>query len=144
MRRKMEPQTLFRARFTVAWPIWAGGYPNQREALDTLAAYEDIVMRDVKERVNSLLGQGFTLSAFQYYAGSHNPIVGLWPRTHDPNSITFLIEVEANSETLLAHKDLTNKITDVAGDLEGMIATFFRTYMPHAQEGANIYDVESR
>jgi hypothetical protein len=137
-------RTAFRAQFDVAWPIWAGGYPTQEVALDTLGQCEADLRFAVEQRMKQLLGVKFELATFNYQGSGYRPISNLWPSTHPPNSVSIFVEVEAPEEFLIPSESLEDLCSPSVEDIAGLITTFFRDRMPGASAGADIYDVETR
>lgn len=140
----MEENAVFRALLVVAWPIWAGGYPTQQQALRAFEDRRDALAATIGDRLHSLLGPTFSLAELHFQIGTHSPVSGLWPRDYVPNSINIVVVVNASNSSLLSTGNLTSKVTDAVEDIGGLLSTFSRTYMPHAKEGANIYDVTNR
>jgi hypothetical protein len=140
----MKYGVVFRVQLTIAWPIWAGGYPTQEEALQVLNQQRDTFVALLEERLQLLLGNGFSLSNFVCQIGAYVPISSLFPAYYVPNSISLLLEVSAQYSSLMESNNSSSKITDAVEDLAGLIKTFSMTHMPGASDGANLYDVSSR
>lgn len=134
---------VFSARFVVAWPIWAGGYPDQQDALRTLNAAKEVLYSALSERVSSLLGNEFSLNKFVYHAGGHSPIDGLQSRDYASNSLELFIEVFAPIDELKKQKNISSTVAELVKELTGLCTRFFRKQMPGALEGANLYEVKS-
>lgn len=139
----MEESAVFRALYVVAWPIWAGGYPTQQEALRAFEDHREPMTAAIEERLHLLLGASFSLAKLHCQVGTHSPVSGLWPRDFVPNSINIVVVVNAPSSTL-PPGNLTSRVADAVEDLGGLLYTFSLAYMLGAKEGANIYDVTSR
>jgi hypothetical protein len=140
----MEESVVFRAQFMVAWPIWAGGYPTQQQALRVFEEHRETLVGALHERLHSLLGTGFSLGDLHCQIGTHSPIRGLWPQGYVPNSINIVVVVSAPDSRLQQLSNLTSRVEDAVEGLADMLSTFSLTHMPGAQQGANIYDVASR
>jgi hypothetical protein len=135
---------MFRASFDVAWPLWAGGYPSQDEALKVLKDSEGDLRFAIEQRIKQLFGVELELSQFRYQGGSYRAITNLWPRDNPPNSLNLLLEVRAPETIINRREGLDVAIPEAVEDLATLVMTFFRDRMPGARRGANIYDVETR
>lgn len=140
----MDKSTVFRALYVVAWPIWAGGYPTQQQALNAFEVHRKHLTVAIGDRLQSLLGATFSLAELHCQIGTHSPVSGLWPRDYVPNSINVVVVVNAPASSLQPSGNLTSKVADAVEDIGGVLSTFSLTYLPGAKEGANIYDVTSR
>jgi len=140
----MKETTVFRAQFIIAWPIWAGGYPTQEQALQVIEQNKAAIVAMFNERLHSLLGEEFFIQGFHYQIGAHAPISGLWPNNLLSNSVN-LITIVGASQTVASARNLTDKIANAVEDLAGLLSAFSKERMPHAAAGANLYDgVHSR
>jgi hypothetical protein len=136
---------VFRVRFIVAWPIWAGGYPDQQESLRVLNQHRATVSNHLETQVRSILGQEFRLADFHYDIGTYAPIGGDRPKTPTPNSVELYVAVNAPSSAssaLRGYANLSRAVSDLTEDIRGLIQTLFITYMPGVSQGANIYIVD--
>lgn len=136
----MKETTVFRAQFIIAWPIWAGGYPTQEQALQVIEQNKAAIVAMFNERLHSLLGEEFFIQGFHYQLGAHAPISGLWPNNLLSNSVN-LITIVGASQTVASARNLTDKIANAVEDLAGLLSAFSKERMPHAAAGANLYDV---
>src|SRR5262249_33437774 len=65
--------SVFRVHFDVAWPVWAGGYPSQNEALQTFAENEADLRFAIEQRIKQLFGVAFELALFHHQGSGHRP-----------------------------------------------------------------------
>src|SRR5437773_11490034 len=98
--------SVFRADFDVAWPVWAGGYPSQKKALEIFAQNEADLRFAIEQRMKQLLGVEFELALFRHQGSGHRPIASLWPKSHPPNSLSLLVEVRAPDAALRLGENL--------------------------------------
>jgi hypothetical protein len=139
----MKETTVFRAQFIVAWPIWAGGYPTQQQALEVVEQNRVAIIAMLNERLHSLLGEEYSIQELQRQLGTYTPISGLWPDNPPPNSVN-LITIIGASQSAAPKSNLADKIANTVEDLAGLLSAFSKEEMPGAASGANIYDVTSQ
>lgn len=134
MGEPMPEDWVFAATYTVAWPIWAGGYPTQERALAAVNEHESELRSLVAARLERGLGGPVTLIP-SWQAGDYRHISGLSPRSPEPNSLNLLLL--ASSPASKDAPDIASAVEDLAHD----IADFVKRRMPGASRGANLYDV---
>jgi hypothetical protein len=125
------------ARFTVAWPIWAGGYPEQSDVLGLLNKHDDRLRRRLDICLKSALGSGFALKTLTYQGNGYVPLEGLLPRQPQENSIELDISLFGPGHT---SAELHEFVSD---RLAKEIKNFIEKYVRQSWEGANIFDVNS-
>jgi len=90
----------FKAEFVIAWPIWAGGYPIQANALRALNKKKKVLVTTLEERLHSLLDVGFSIDELNYRIGGYSAIFGLFPSDYPPNSLILQMSVNAYPQIL--------------------------------------------
>lgn len=133
-----------RAQFSMAWAVWAGGYPKPEEALGVVRGLHEELQRSIVQRLGAHLGANFEVLNVQIQIGGYRPIRRLWPDSRPPNSLDIFVTVRALSSALSRHEGLANEMERLIGDLANSIKTFSQENMPGARRGANAYDVEGR
>jgi hypothetical protein len=139
----MLDDVVFRAQFAIAWPIWAGGYPTQSDALQVLQLGETALRAALTERLRQLLDVDLRVE-LDSRIGAHAPLNGLWPKDYVPNSVDLFAVVYAPGVGVRHLANLTSRIGDAVEDVAGLVAGFAREQMPGAKRGANLYDVSGR
>src|SRR5215469_3583289 len=100
MSEPLPERCVFRARYTVAWPIWAGGYPTQGSALSTLDEHASELTAQMRAHLLSSFGDQFDKqfeTKLSWQANDYQPIPGLSPRSSVPNSVELTVTVLAVS-----------------------------------------------
>lgn len=139
-----EEVTVFRVHLSVAWPIWAGGYPTQAQALDWFEHQLTSLRADLPATLMRTLGHGFSIQETWVTRGGYQPIQGLSPNPPEQNSIDLDLVVGGSRGYLERSEDIGDRIERLCQELEGLIAVKVRAGMPDAATGANLYDVISR
>jgi hypothetical protein len=129
-----ELKRIFQVHYVVGWPVWAGGYHTQQEAL--AAANADV--RNLEALVSSSL-RGFIPRSepvsVMWQLGGYRAIQGLNPPSPVPNSLKLAI-------TIFVWGRRNKTFDDVAaGSIAYVIEDWVERSMPGADKGANIYDV---
>jgi hypothetical protein len=117
---------VFNARFRVTWPYFAGGYPNNQQALDAYNKHQSALQSQVARTIAERLGPGFHVE-------------NLSARPFEPSGIELTVAVEAPSHEGEIDSSL---IENVVRELGCGIKEFFQLQMPGAPAGANAYDVD--
>lgn len=143
-------QYMFRATYTVAWPIWAGGYPTQERALATVNEHKGELRSLAAARLESSSGQQPEL-ILSWQAMGYQPISGLSPGSPQPNSLKLTIGVLADYSVdtpdiawpSIAVLELYQSFAQptTVQELTKDIAYFIKRHMPGAPQGANHYEV---
>jgi hypothetical protein len=142
----------FREQYTVAWPIWAGGYPAQEHALAIVNEHEGELSSLVAARLESSYGKQLELT-LSWQAMGYRPVPGLSPDSPEPNSLELTIGARAGSSASVNALDMTGvssavqelfqnvAYSGIVEELAKDVARFIRRRMPGVPQGANIYDV---
>jgi hypothetical protein len=133
-----------RAQFSLAWSVWAGGYPQPEEALGVLRGLREQLQRSVVQHLETYLGANFEVLDLQFQIGGYRPIKGLWPNSRPPNSLDIFLTARATSSALSRYGGVANGIESLVTSLSNSIKAFSQENMPGARRGANAYDVEAR
>lgn len=133
-----------RAQFSLAWSVWAGGYPKPEEALGVLSGLREQLQRSVVQRLDSYLGAHFEVLDLQFQIGGYRPIKGLWPNSRPPNSLDIFLTIRTTSSTVSTYGGVAKGIEGLVTGLANSIKVFSQENMPGARRGANAYDVEAR
>jgi hypothetical protein len=123
---------------SVAWPIWAGGYPAQVEALDAVSSHVDELERLLSRQFTSSLASEVRVSV-AWAVGDHVPVEDLRPESPGPNSLTLLITIEMGMDSPDARRGAPERL---AGLVVSAVKTFVLDTMPVARSGADIYEVK--
>jgi hypothetical protein len=139
-----EDIAVFRVHLSLAWPIWAGGYPSQAEAVASLDAKSPEITDDFAAKLQAALGSEYVVLSSWVSMGGYEPIEGLFPAAPAPNSVYLDVAVGGNRQRLPRVDDIGGTIERICRDFEGVLGVKARAEMPNAAAGANLYDVISR
>lgn len=134
---------VFRVHATLAWPIWAGGYPSQNDALARVDESMTKLKADFGDILGRAVGADYQVREIWSSIGGYQPIPNLYPGRPQGNSINVDLSVRAKWSKLQPREKMEDQIKRICNDFEGVVAVFARTSMPGAQRGANIYDVST-
>jgi hypothetical protein len=135
---------VFTVHLSLAWPIWAGGYPDQHEA----SSWLEQASAPIRERFTGIIrdgvGPGYHVRDLWVTQGGYQPIAGLSPRSPEANSVDLDLVVSVGLADLLPDSEMEPRIERTRQEMEDVLAVLARSAMPHAATGANLYDVSSR
>lgn len=116
MRKANRERDSWYARFVVAWPIWAGGYPTIAEVLGLLSRHHMTLRDKLDVCLKSLLGREFELEELGCQADGYVLIAGLSPLTPQENGVEVRVSLGGPSRA-----DIHSVFTNVVGQLEAEI-----------------------
>lgn len=122
---------------TVAWPVWAGGYPEVRVAHRILEQDQQVLEDDVRRLV---AGQDFSFAGLPVDIGGYKSLQGLTPESERANSLQLSIALEGSR----TGGENVRSLADLLQSIERLTKEFVLGRMPGAQEGANLYEVRGR
>ena len=82
---------ILRARLSVAWPVWAGGYPTVDQALSAVSDLGNVLTVEMVPRFAEVFGSEPLVFDVSVSGGGYRSVPGLWPRGHPPNSIDVFL-----------------------------------------------------
>jgi hypothetical protein len=138
----INSELAFSARFVAAWPVWAGGYPTPAEALERTTGLRETLLRSIQEFLNSKPALLLIVHDLQVRQGEFEPIKGLSPRAPAANSQEVSLTVHTRLPATESRTLLSNALPEIVEKLSPVVRNFFRTQMPGAPQGANLYDVQ--
>ena len=128
-----EVRTLV-TRLTVAWPIWAGGYPEPGEVTNLLRSSE----REFKSRIETL-GLDIELTSIDWKAGGYLEIENLSGSPGQPNSVLVRIEQIVTASIAEDGKVFLSNVTEA---LMKVLSEHCQAVIPQVRKGANVFDVK--
>ena len=133
-----------RAVFSVAWPVWAGGYPGPDSVFRDLNSNKDLLISMMLERVNRSISipdpANIKVSIEHFETGSYSPIRGLTVTDGKPgpaNSVRLRVHVqESNPQAELSEAN--------ALAILGCLRDAIRHFFTRNQGGAELYEISTR
>jgi hypothetical protein len=141
-RRPTIPRSVIRAAFSIAWPIWAGGYPTVDVALAT-ARGQLSSWREVLVDILARLGTGWVILEVACTAGGYRPIEGLEPKSLTQNSLEIEVLLDGADQALNVTAVWAG-ISQVCAFFSNILQSTVEAEMPGALLGANVYDAAYR
>jgi hypothetical protein len=128
------------AQFTVAWPVWAGGYPSPEQALDAMNRARERLRDNFSSVLRSYLDTPFTILDLGFDLGGYTPIENLRPKSQPPNSLHIYLKMRTTALSFSRYETLDWGLQGLVVGLGNSLESFSRLIMG----SGSIYDVRGR
>jgi hypothetical protein len=137
-----SPMNLFRGEISIAWPIWAGGYPQQGEVIALLEENRVILKKQIEHHVRSRFAPDAGLESMDFHPSGYIRVDGLDPARAQPNGV--IVHTVLSSDTSLPNYPEVRERhrLETTEELQRIFADFCQKYIKDAWRGANIFDVD--